>query len=160
MTTKEYEQTQQYTVNTNTILIQPQVDPHQCFVHEVDDVYVCHSTSYDIMNDSCITTRGTTLDGIRTAIKTIIENKHKPPIPIDIEKGIIFLPTMVTSKLECAWFSYNHTQSVDSHPEDPGKSIILFSNGLTYEVNASKKQVMNQIMMAGHVFGHFKKGDF
>ncbi|MBR7554138.1 competence protein ComK [Allobacillus sp. GCM10007491] len=159
MTSRSIQKIQHYTINAKTLMICPDVDPHQCLIYEGEDLYLCESTSFNIVDQSCMS-RGTTLDGRRQAVKSILENKHKPPIPIDTEKGLIFMPTKIMRDVECAWISYNHLHKVDAHPSDPSISNITFANGLTYEAIVSKKQLTKQIVMAGHVFGHFKKGSF
>lgn len=87
MTSRSIQKIQHYTINAKTLMICPDVDPHQCLIYEGEDLYLCESTSFDIVDQSCMS-RGTTLDGRRQAVKSILENKHKPPIPIDTEKDL------------------------------------------------------------------------
>lgn len=102
-------------------------------------VYYSEESTLNLLEDAC-NRFASTLEGRLKATKKLMNYSVKTPLLIEPNHFGAF-PTMSYTHVECVWI-FNHP----FHVKEVGKrkSIILFSNGISVLVNASKHVLLKQ----------------
>ncbi|GEL77224.1 competence protein ComK [Tenuibacillus multivorans] len=150
-----------YFISNQTMVIEPNYDPiYQTKIREKDQILLCKKTPLNIIDSSCIRQGGATMDGRKRAVEIVTKKKVMIPIPIDPSKGIIFMPTKKFRDPDCEWIAYCHIKAYEQIKDSKNQTKLVFYNNDTYLVDLPLNRTQNQIMLAGHVFGHFLKDQY
>jgi len=102
-------------------------------------IYYSEESALNLLEDAC-NRFASTLEGRLKAIRKLMNYSVKTPLLIEPNHFGAF-PTMSYRHLECVWI-FNHPIQVEEVSK--GKSIVLFSNGISVSVNASKHVLLKQ----------------
>jgi competence protein ComK len=103
-----------------------------------------------IIDNNCLI-YGATLEGMRIAVKNILNSSSKLPIPISTEKGFYMIPTASTKKKDCVWVAYHHIKFYEQRDD---KTYIAFNDGTGIYVNTSESTFDMQYKRMSQVIVH------
>ena len=134
---------QDYIINANTLAIIP-CDKNKSIVYEEDEMFIINLRPNIIVNKNCII-NGSTLSGRQKSAEKMIGSSYKCPILISEKKNLIFFPTCSARLRNVAWINMSNIKEVHYNSAKDA-TIILFSNGITIDINASLNIINNQIL--------------
>lgn len=137
---------QQYIITEKTIAIFPakQID-YQSIAIEKDTTKQIQQTPIEIMHQSCLT-YWSSFEGRREAVMTHTGYKEKVPIPINIHKEIIAIPTHGLRHIDCSWLMLNHILHYERNGNK--KTTITFTNKKSTTLNISIRSFQSQFKRA------------
>ncbi|WP_164218418.1 competence protein ComK [Virgibacillus sp. YIM 98842] len=97
---------------------------------------------------------GTTMEGRKTAVQSILKSARKLPIPVSPEKGFYMIPTTSTRKKDCVWLAYHHIKSYEQRDD---KTYISFYDGTGLFVNISEFAFDMQYKRTSQVIVHLNR---
>ncbi|MDO5568703.1 MAG: competence protein ComK [bacterium] len=131
----------EYEIGRDTLAIFP-IDNNSSYVYEGNDKILINATAKSIINHSC-KFYGSSLEGRKEGITSIISSNVKPPIIIEETNNIIFFPTASSRNyLGCKWISYNN---ILKYYSDDGGTVIVFVNNVSLKLDVSYRIIDNQI---------------
>ncbi|MDV2684396.1 competence protein ComK [Alkalihalophilus lindianensis] len=126
-----------YEINRNTMALLPAFHTdYDTIVLELDHTYYVKETSLMMMERACIE-GGSTYDGRREAVSTLINVHSKVPIPIDPTDHLYTFPTHSPTKMVCIWIFYHHITTFKPLPKSPHKTLITFTNSEQLTIDVS-----------------------
>ena len=132
-----------YEINSSTIVLIP-IGSNKTKVIEENDIFIIDKSPINIIERSC-RYFGSSYLGRHIGTKNLIGISHKSPIIIEESKNIIYFPTTSPRLKECIWISLKH---IKDYKNNNGKSLVLFENGQTLEINMSYGSFDNQYLRA------------
>ena len=132
-----------YEINSFTIVLIP-IGDNKTKVIEENNIFIVNKSPINIIERSC-RYFGSSYLGRHIGTKNLIGISHKSPIIIEESKNIIYFPTTSPRLKECIWISLRH---IKDYKNNNGKSLILFENGQTLEINMSYGSFDNQYLRA------------
>lgn len=143
----------QHFITSNTMALQHFAHSHyKTKIWDTNGVFYSTLTCTELLNEACLRT-GTSFQGKREAIKTLLSFKQNIPIPICFEQGICAIPSSSSQKWDCIWYFYAHIKDMKRQ----GKQTLLqFHNNDELLLNESIYKTRQQIFKAAHILNHFK----
>ena len=135
---KEY-----YEINNDTCALIPNADLSTKIIEENKTISVPFSIN-EILNYSC-NYYGSSFKGRLKGSKYVLGSKYKLPIIVEESREIIFFPTLSYENKDCIWLSLNNISNFENKSN---KVSIIFTNGLSIDLNISYKSLENQILRA------------
>lgn len=102
-----------------------------------------------IMENSC-RYFGSSLSGRQEGTKNMIEVSHKAPIIVEESTNLIFFPTHSPVNPSCSWINMNNLAHYRKSSNGE-KTIILFNNGMSLEIDVRYGILNNQILRASRL---------
>ncbi|QUG43855.1 competence protein ComK [Psychrobacillus sp. INOP01] len=102
-------------------------------------IYNSEESILNLLEDAC-NRFASTLEGRLKATKKLMNYSVKTPLLIEPNHFGAF-PTMSYRHVECVWI-FSHPFNVEEVSK--GKSVVLFTNGISVSVNASKHVLLKQ----------------
>lgn len=136
---------QEYEINSETMALLPKYDEYanlHTFVLEETDSFIVPLSPKKLVDYSC-RYYGSSYEGRLEGIKQAMGITKKAPIAISVELAIFFFPHESPSNHSCIWLSHTHVDSLER--KDKRSTIVLFSNGETLTVPASKMQLETKL---------------
>ncbi len=138
-----------YLVNPRTMMLLParQIG-YETIVAEQGRQFLIKKTALELMEQAC-SKYGATFDGRRKSVTEQTGFKRRVPIPVSNYFGIYAFPTHAIKDFDCMWIFANHVHHVEPVPgRKQGakeKSVVVFRNGLEYELEVSLHTVETQL---------------
>lgn len=132
-----------YEINSKTIALVP-INEIKTRVIEENSTFYVEMNTMRIIERSC-EFFGSSYLGRHTGTKVLTGISHKSPIIIEESKNMIYFPTSSPRLKECIWLSLKH---IINYEDKNGKSLVLFENGQTLQVNMSYGSFDNQYLRA------------
>ena len=127
-------------IDNETLMLEPVfTDKVKTRIVTTHGTYYSEESAVNLLEDAC-NRFASTLEGRIKAIKKLMNYSVKAPLLIEPNHFGAF-PTMSYRHVECVWI-FNHPFDVEEVSK--GKSIVLFSNGISVPVNASKHVLLKQ----------------
>jgi len=130
----------EYEINKGTYMIVS--DGKTSKVYDEDGIYDVELSTAKLLDDNC-KNYGSTLKGRKEGTEALTGIKYKTPIIISELNKIIFFPTASSRSNDCNWISVNN---IKDYYKNGKKTIIVFSNGLEYEIDTSYYVIENQVL--------------
>lgn len=130
----------EYEINKGTYMIVS--DGKTSKVYDEDGIYDVELSTVKLLDDNC-KNYGSTLKGRKEGTEALTGIKYKTPIIISELNKIIFFPTASSRSNDCNWISVNN---IKDYYKNGKKTIIVFSNGLEYEIDTSYYVIENQVL--------------
>lgn len=130
----------EYEINKGTYMIVS--DGKISKVYDEDGIYDVELSTVKLLDDNC-KNYGSTLKGRKEGTEALTGIKYKTPIIISELNKIIFFPTASSRSNDCNWISVNN---IKDYYKNGKKTIIVFSNGLEYEIDTSYYVIENQVL--------------
>lgn len=133
-----------YVINSCTMFIIPVKFGSKIYskIYEVEDVFLCPLKPFDIIKHSCQYFGGD-YESKRKGSRSIVGNKRKLPIVIEVTNHLFMFPTLSPNSKECIWISYEHVK--DFHRTGPLEASILFYNKETHRFPVSCSTIEIQL---------------
>lgn len=141
-----------YEISKNTFAIIP-IDSNKSEVIEDNGCFIINRNSTKIVDDSC-KYFGSSLSGRHEGTKNLIGVNYKSPIIIEETAEIIFFPTNSPRITECTWISLNN---LEEYKKNNGKTMLLFRNGKTIDVDVSFNSLENQVLRSTRLEAMLRK---
>lgn len=131
-----------YKISHRTLALIPgrSID-YEAIVITVDETKYVRQTPFDLIKKVCSENDWTTYEGRRQSVIQHTNFIQKTPIPVDICKGIYFLPTHSPSHIDNVWIAFHQILSIKKVPQRErtkhAQSIVYFKNGLALELSVS-----------------------
>ena len=136
-----------YEINEGTLAVIA-LDNGKCKVIEDNNEYVIDSNSFNVIDDSC-KFFGSSYEGRREGVKSILNVSYKLPIIVENSKNLIFFPTSSPMSSDCSWISLKDVKYVLQMEYNTSK--IVFKNGEEVEVPVSRRIIDNQLLRASRL---------
>ena len=130
----------EYEINKGTYMIVSEGKTSK--VYDEDGIYDVELSTVKLLDDNC-KNYGSTLKGRKEGTEALTGIKYKTPIIISELNKIIFFPTASSRNNDCNWISVNN---IKDYYKNGKKTIIVFSNGLEYEIDTSYYVIENQVL--------------
>ena len=130
----------EYEINKGTYMIVSEGKTSK--VYDEDGIYDVELSTVKLLDDNC-KNYGSTLKGRKEGTEALTGIKYKTPIIISELNKIIFFPTASSRNNDCNWISVNN---IKDYYKNGKKTIIVFSNGLECEIDASYYVIENQVL--------------
>lgn len=135
-----------YDVNSETMALLPHYDRYanlKTIVLEEYSHFIVPVAPKRIIDESC-RYYGASYEGRLEGIKRLMGITKKAPIAISAELGIFFFPLESPKNDTCVWLSHSHIEEIVQN--EKRQTQILFTNGQSFTVAASKNQVEIKIL--------------
>lgn len=131
-----------YEINVETLLILP-LGKGKSRVYEYDSEYEVNMSPLAIIKNSCLYF-GSSYEGRKDAIKSMIGIDMKVPIVIEDGKNIIFFPTSSCINRSSIWISYQNLLKFSKI--DEFSTVLYFRGNKSIKVNIKYNLIDNQII--------------
>ena len=131
-----------YEINVETLLIVP-FGKGKSKVYEYDSEFVVNMSPLAIIKNSCLYF-GSSYEGRKEAIKSIIGVDMKVPIVIEDGKNIIFFPTSSCINRSSIWISYQNLLKYSK--VDEFSTVLYFRSNNSIKVDTKYNLIDNQII--------------
>lgn len=131
-----------YEINVETLLIVP-IGKGKSKVYEYGGDYVVNMSPLAIIKNSCLYF-GSSYEGRKEAIKSMIGIDMKVPIVIEDGKNIIFFPTSSCVNRSSIWVSYQNLLKYSK--VDEFSTVLYFRNNKSIQVDTKYNLIDNQII--------------
>lgn len=127
-------------IDSQTLMLEPVFkDKVKTRIVTTHGTYYSEESTLNLLEDAC-NRFASTLEGRLKAMRKLMNYSMKTPLLIEPNNFGAF-PTMSYRHVECVWI-FNHPFYVEEVSK--GKSIVLFSNGISVSVNSSKHVLLKQ----------------
>lgn len=137
---------QEYEIHDETMALLPHFDDYanlHTIVMEETGAFIVPLSPKKLIDESC-RYYGSSYEGRLEGIKQAMGIMKKAPIAISVELAIFFFPHESPSNHSCVWLSHTHVKSLER--KDKRNTVVLFSNGETLIVPASKNQLETKLL--------------
>lgn len=131
-----------YEINVETLLIVP-FGKGKSKVYEYDSEYEVNMSPLAIIKNSCLYF-GSSYEGRKEAIKSMIGIDMKVPIIIEDGKNIIFFPTSSCINRSSIWVSYQNLLKYSK--VDEFSTVLYFRGNKSIKVDTKYNLIDNQII--------------
>ncbi len=132
-------------IDSTTLAVLPyqiSKDLYGSYVLETREDYYTHLSPKKLIDESC-QYYGSSLKGRLAGTRAIFGVNRKPPISIEPNKGLFFLPTNSPHSAECIWLAHGHIDYLEKL--QPKQTKVHFNNGKELVVDISYISLNNQL---------------
>lgn len=141
----------EYYINEDTLILVSNGKRTKIF--DKEGVYEINNKVLDVLENSC-KYYGSSFKGRCEGSKSILNMNYKLPIIMDCVKEVIMVPTSSPNNTDCYWLCLNN---IEDYYKKGNKTIVEFSNKMTYEIENSYYTVENQILRATLLLTRLRK---
>ncbi|MGM8214713.1 competence protein ComK [Bacillaceae bacterium W0354] len=133
------------TINSDTLAVVPyqiSKDLYGSYVLETQKDYYTHLSPKQLVDSSC-QYFGASLQGRLAGTRAVFGVNRKPPISIEPNCGLFFLPTNSPNSVDCIWLAHSHIDYLERIK--PKQTKVHFNSGKQLVIDISYVSLNNQI---------------